>query len=144
MHRRSDNLFFLYYLWFGGLVSKHEPLCRDIFLFKLQGFSEARRASIRFRNQAGQVRIRSYAEWFRIRPGRCLAALMENYQTQDGSVQLPDNLPLLLDEERLIRILYSSADGWPSGLRHGTWNAEDDESRGFNPSSSAINNVILH
>ena len=57
---------------------------------------QARRASIRFRNQAGQVQFVHTLNGSGLAVGRCLAALMENYQTQDGSVQLPDNLPFSL------------------------------------------------
>lgn len=57
---------------------------------------QARRASIRFRNQSGQVQFVHTLNGSGLAVGRCLAALMENYQTQDGSVQLPDTLPFSL------------------------------------------------
>jgi len=57
---------------------------------------QSRRASIRYRNQAGQVNFVHTLNGSGLAVGRCMAAMMENYQQEDGTVQLPDDLPLSL------------------------------------------------
>lgn len=57
---------------------------------------QARRASIRYRNQAGQVNFVHTLNGSGVAIGRCLAALIENYQREDGSVSLPATLPFSL------------------------------------------------
>ena len=57
---------------------------------------QARRASIRYRNPVGQVGFVHTLNGSGLAVGRCLAAVMENYQQEDGSVVLPDDLPITL------------------------------------------------
>jgi len=57
---------------------------------------QARRASIRYRDASGQVNFVHTLNGSGVAVGRCMAAMMENYQCEDGSIRLPDDLPLSL------------------------------------------------
>lgn len=57
---------------------------------------QARRASIRYRDSSGQVNYVHTLNGSGLAVGRCMAALMENYQCEDGSIRFPEDLPLSL------------------------------------------------
>lgn len=50
---------------------------------------QARRASIRYRNQAGKVEYVHTLNGSGLPTGRMLACIMENYQTEDGKIRIP-------------------------------------------------------
>jgi seryl-tRNA synthetase len=53
---------------------------------------QARRASLRYRNSDGKVTLLHTLNGSGLAIGRCLAAVMENYQQSDGSIAWPDVL----------------------------------------------------
>jgi len=78
-------------VWFPGMQRYVEisscSNCKDF---------QARRASIRYRNQKGQMNFAHTLNGSGVAVGRCMAALMENYQQADGTIQLPEDLPFSL------------------------------------------------
>ncbi len=53
---------------------------------------QARRASLRYRDKDGKVKHLHTLNGSGVAVGRCLAAIMENYQTKDGKVRVPEVL----------------------------------------------------
>lgn len=53
---------------------------------------QARRAMIRFRDEAGKVRYLHTLNGSGLAVGRTVAAILENYQNEDGSVTIPEKL----------------------------------------------------
>ncbi|MGO3732145.1 MAG: serine--tRNA ligase [Vagococcus sp.] len=53
---------------------------------------QARRAKIRFRNEDGKVNLVHTLNGSGLAVGRTVAAILENYQNEDGSVTIPDAL----------------------------------------------------
>ena len=53
---------------------------------------QARRAMIRYRNEDNQVRYVHTLNGSGLAVGRTVAAILENYQNEDGSVTIPDVL----------------------------------------------------
>lgn len=53
---------------------------------------QARRANLRFRNEDGKVEYLHTLNGSGLAVGRCFAAILENYQNEDGSVTVPEAL----------------------------------------------------
>lgn len=53
---------------------------------------QARRANLRFRNKDGKVEYLHTLNGSGLAVGRCFAAILENYQNEDGSVTVPEAL----------------------------------------------------
>ncbi len=53
---------------------------------------QSRRASLRYRDKSGKVKHLHTLNGSGVAVGRCLAAIMENYQTKDGKVRIPEVL----------------------------------------------------
>lgn len=53
---------------------------------------QARRANVRYRNKDGKVEFLHTLNGSGIAVGRCFAALVENYQNEDGSITIPEVL----------------------------------------------------
>lgn len=53
---------------------------------------QARRANIRYRDEKGVVQFVHTLNGSGVAIGRCMASILENYQTQDGGIKLPDVL----------------------------------------------------
>lgn len=56
---------------------------------------QARRANLKFRDSDGKVKLvhtLNGSDW----QGRTFAAILENYQNEDGSVTIPDALKIIL------------------------------------------------
>lgn len=63
---------------------------------------QARRANIRFRNEDGKVEFLHTLNGSGIAVGRCFAALIENYQNEDGSITIPEVLrPFMAGKEKI-------------------------------------------
>ena len=66
---------------------------------------QARRANIRFRREQGKpLEFVHTLNGSGLAIGRTLAAILENYQKEDGSVEIPKVLRSFMGEERLIKI----------------------------------------
>lgn len=65
---------------------------------------QARRASIRFRGDDGKLRFVHTLNGSGLAVGRTVAAILENYQQEDGSVTVPDALKPYMDLERITSI----------------------------------------
>ncbi len=50
---------------------------------------QARRASIRYKNKAGKIRFPHTLNGSGLAVGRCVVAILENYQQEDGSIKIP-------------------------------------------------------
>ena len=67
-------------------------LPRNQFLLKLRGL-QARRAKIRFRREdSGKIELVHTLNGSGLAVGRTVAAILENYQNEDGSVTIPEVL----------------------------------------------------
>ena len=53
---------------------------------------QARRAQIRYRDENGKLHLAHTLNGSGLAVGRCVAAILENYQNEDGSVTVPDAL----------------------------------------------------
>lgn len=53
---------------------------------------QARRAQIRYRDEDGKLHLAHTLNGSGLAVGRCVAAILENYQNEDGSVTVPDVL----------------------------------------------------
>ncbi len=53
---------------------------------------QSRRASLRYRDKDGKVKHLHTLNGSGVAVGRCLAAIMENYQTEDGKIKIPEVL----------------------------------------------------
>lgn len=53
---------------------------------------QARRAKIRFKNESGKNELVHTLNGSSLAVGRCLVAIMENYQTKDGKIEIPEVL----------------------------------------------------
>ncbi len=53
---------------------------------------QARRASIRYKDPTGKMRFPHTLNGSGVAVGRCLVAILENYQQKDGSIKIPDAL----------------------------------------------------
>jgi seryl-tRNA synthetase len=65
---------------------------REISSISNCGDFQARRANIRFRNKEGKVEFAHTLNGSGLAVGRTVVAILENYQQQDGSVQIPEVL----------------------------------------------------
>ena len=65
---------------------------REISSISNCGDFQARRANIRFRNKDGKVEFAHTLNGSGLAVGRTVVAILENYQQQDGSVQIPEIL----------------------------------------------------
>jgi seryl-tRNA synthetase len=65
---------------------------REISSISNCGDFQARRANIRFRNKEGKVEVAHTLNGSGLAVGRTVVAILENYQQQDGSVQIPEAL----------------------------------------------------
>lgn len=65
---------------------------REISSISNCGDFQARRANIRFRNKEGKVEFAHTLNGSGLAVGRTVVAILENYQQQDGSVQIPEAL----------------------------------------------------
>ena len=65
---------------------------REISSISNCGDFQARRANIRFRNKDGKVEYAHTLNGSGLAVGRTVVAILENYQQQDGSVQIPEVL----------------------------------------------------
>ncbi len=65
---------------------------REISSISNCGDFQARRANIRFRNKEGKVEYAHTLNGSGLAVGRTVVAILENYQQQDGSVQIPEAL----------------------------------------------------
>lgn len=63
---------------------------------------QARRAQIRFRDESGKVRLCHTLNGSGLATSRLLPAILENYQTEDGSVLIPEALIPYVDGKRKI------------------------------------------
>ncbi len=62
---------------------------------------QARRASIRYRNKSGKLIYPHTLNGSGVAVGRCLVAILENYQQEDGSVKIPEKLVPYFGEEEI-------------------------------------------
>ena len=53
---------------------------------------QARRANLRYRGEDGKVHFAHTLNGSGLAVGRCFAAILENYQNEDGSVTIPEVL----------------------------------------------------
>lgn len=65
---------------------------REISSISNCGDFQARRANIRFRNKEGKIEFAHTLNGSGLAVGRTVVAILENYQQQDGSVQIPEVL----------------------------------------------------
>ena len=63
---------------------------------------QARRAMIRYRNEEGKVQYVHTLNGSGLAVGRTVAAILENYQNEDGTVTIPEVLVPYMGNERLI------------------------------------------
>ena len=64
---------------------------------------QARRLQARFKNAKGKNELVHTLNGSGLAVGRCLVAVLENYQNQDGSVTIPEVLrPYMVGLERLV------------------------------------------
>jgi seryl-tRNA synthetase len=61
----------------------------------------ARRMQTRYRNQRGDIDFVNTLNGSGVAVGRAFAAILENFQEQDGSVVIPDALRLHFGESRI-------------------------------------------
>ncbi len=60
---------------------------------------QARRASIRYKEKGGKIRFPHTLNGSGLAVGRCVVAILENYQQEDGSIKIPEKLiPYFGDE----------------------------------------------
>jgi seryl-tRNA synthetase len=63
---------------------------------------QSRRMRARFRNENGKPELVHTLNGSGVAIGRCLIAVVENYQNEDGSITVPEVLKPYLNADRLI------------------------------------------
>jgi seryl-tRNA synthetase len=66
------------------------------------GEYQARRLKIRYRDDEGNIKVAHTLNGTVVALSRCLIAIMENYQTKDGDVEIPEVLrPFMGGKEKI-------------------------------------------
>ncbi len=76
---------------------------REISSISNCGEFQARRASIRFRNAEGKVEYAHTLNGSGLAVGRTLVAIVENYQNEDGSINIPEALQKYMGGKTVIK-----------------------------------------
>ena len=64
---------------------------------------QARRANIRYRNADGKLNFVHTLNGSGLAVGRTFAALVENYQNEDGSINIPKALQKYFGKDRIVK-----------------------------------------
>lgn len=75
---------------------------REISSISNCGDFQARRASLRYRNEQGKVHFLHSLNGSGLAVGRTLLAIMENYQREDGSIEVPEVLRVYMGGQDVI------------------------------------------